>query len=219
MDVRSYGQYCGLAKALDVVGDRWSLLIIRELLIRPACRYTDLQRGLPGIATNLLADRLRELEQSGLIQREEAPPPVAATLFSLTVRGQELENAVRALGLWGAPLLAQTEPRDEFRAHWLLMLLTMLLQDRSPKGKAITVELRPGEESVVLEASGGQVTARMGPAEKPAAVLSGHPAVLLGVLTGKLNAAQAAAAGMRSEGDLRVLNRFVLTAQSRRFAK
>ena len=75
--MRSYGQYCSIAKALDVVGDRWTLLIVRELLIRGACRYTDLKDGLPGIATNLLADRLRELESAGLIRREEAPPPVA----------------------------------------------------------------------------------------------------------------------------------------------
>ena len=87
--MRSYGQYCSIAKALDVVGDRWTLLIIRELLIRGACRYTDLKDGLPGIATNLLADRIRELESAGLIRREEAPPPVATTLFHLTDTGAD----------------------------------------------------------------------------------------------------------------------------------
>src|SRR6185295_293446 len=86
--MRSYKQYCALAKALDVVGDRWTLLIVRELLIRGRCRYTDLRNGLPGIATNLLADRLREMEQSGLVSREEAPPPIATTLFQLTPRGE-----------------------------------------------------------------------------------------------------------------------------------
>ena len=85
--MRSYGQFCGLAKALDVIGDRWTLLIVRELLIRGACRYTDLRNGLPGIATNLLAERLRELEEAGVIEREEAPPPIATTLFRLTPRG------------------------------------------------------------------------------------------------------------------------------------
>ena len=73
--MRSYGQYCSIAKALDVVGDRWTLLIIRELMIRGACRYTDLKNGLPGIATNLLADRIRELESAGLIRREDARLP------------------------------------------------------------------------------------------------------------------------------------------------
>ena len=85
--MRSYGQYCSIAKALDVIGDRWTILIIRELLIRGACRYTDLKNGLPGIATNLLSDRIRELESAGLIRREDAPPPIAATVFRLTETG------------------------------------------------------------------------------------------------------------------------------------
>src|SRR5258708_27905323 len=101
--MRSYRQYCALAKALDVIGDRWSLLIVRELLIRRACRYTDLRDGLPGIATNLLVDRLRELEQGGVIWREDAPPPVATSLFHLTPRGEELGSALHQLGRWGAP--------------------------------------------------------------------------------------------------------------------
>src|SRR6059058_2489208 len=103
--MKSYGQYCGLAKALDLVGDRWSLLIVRELLLRDACRYTDLREGLPGIATNLLADRLRDLESAGVVEREEAPPPVATTLFRLTERGRELLPALHALGHWGGPML------------------------------------------------------------------------------------------------------------------
>src|SRR5690349_25102414 len=85
--MRSYGQYCSVAKALDVVGDRWTLLIVRELLLQGPCRYTDLRNGLPGIATNLLADRLNELEGAGLVRREEAAPPVATTLFRLTEAG------------------------------------------------------------------------------------------------------------------------------------
>jgi DNA-binding HxlR family transcriptional regulator len=99
--MRSYGQYCSIAKALDVVGDRWTFLIVRELLLRGACRYTDLRYGLPGIATNLLADRLRELESAGLVRREEAPPPVATTLFHLTEAGLQLDPVLRAIGLWG----------------------------------------------------------------------------------------------------------------------
>src|ERR1700734_3222557 len=95
--MRSYGQFCSIAKALDVVGDRWSLLIIRELSIRDGLRYTDLKDGLPGIATNLLADRIRELEAAGLIRREEAPPPVATTLFHLTQAGRELRPSLDAV--------------------------------------------------------------------------------------------------------------------------
>ena len=104
--MRSYRQYCGLAKALDVIGDRWNLLIVRELLARSPARYTDLHNGLPGIATNLLADRLRELEAAGVVRKYEAPPPVATTVFELTARGEDLWPAIRELGRWGRPLLA-----------------------------------------------------------------------------------------------------------------
>src|SRR6184192_1109357 len=98
--MRSYDEYCAIAKSLDVVGDRWTLLIVRELALSGACRYTDLRDGLPGIATNLLADRLRQLERAGVIEREVAPPPIAATLFRLTERGEQLRGAVHALGRW-----------------------------------------------------------------------------------------------------------------------
>src|SRR3954449_9373493 len=88
--MRSYDEYCAIAKSLDVIGDRWTLLIVRELALRGACRYTDVRKGLPGIASNLLADRLRELERAGVIAREDAPPPIATTLFRLTTRDELL---------------------------------------------------------------------------------------------------------------------------------
>src|SRR2546423_1484713 len=117
--MRAYAQFCGLSKALEIIGDRWTLLIVRELMAHRRCRYTDLQNGLPGIATNLLADRLRELEQAGIVQREQAPPPIATTLFSLTSRGEELEPVIFAIGKWGVPLLASASKSDAFRSHWL----------------------------------------------------------------------------------------------------
>src|SRR5215472_2870335 len=116
--MRSYDQYCAAARALDVVGDRWTLLIVRELMVQQPCRYTDLQFGLPGIATNLLADRLRHLEEHGVITREAAPPPVATTLFRLTPRGEALRPVLTALGEWGAPLLRDADDAV-FRSHWL----------------------------------------------------------------------------------------------------
>ena len=103
--MRSYGQYCGLAAGLDVIGDRWTLLIVRELLILGPSRYTDLLRGLPGIPTNLLANRLREMEAAGLAERQEPAPPVATPLFSLTERGRALLPVIEAVAAWGAPTL------------------------------------------------------------------------------------------------------------------
>src|SRR5260370_18012843 len=114
--VKSYGEYCALAQGLDVVGDRWTLLIVRELLILGPCRYTDLRNGLPGIATNLLAERLREMEKAGLIRREEAPPPVATTLFHLTPRGDDLTPALEALARWAGPLLPRPTGHAESRS-------------------------------------------------------------------------------------------------------
>src|SRR5579884_3950205 len=131
--MRSYGQYCAVARALDVLGDRWTLLIVRELLLRGACRYTDLRAGLPGIATNLLADRLRELEDAGVILRRELPPPVASTVFELTPRGEALKPVLSELGRWGIPLMsAGPAPDDAFRAHWLAWPVEQFLSDHEP---------------------------------------------------------------------------------------
>ena len=103
--MRSYDEYCAIAKSLDVVGDRWTLLIVRELALRGGCRYTDLRNGLPGIASNLLAERLRELENADVITREDAPPPVATTLFRLTPRGEQLRPVLDDLFRWGLPMM------------------------------------------------------------------------------------------------------------------
>src|SRR5579859_4185537 len=128
--MRSYDEYCAIAKSLDVVGDRWTLLIVRELALRGACRYTDLRNGLPGIASNLLAERLRELEHAGVIAREDAPPPIATTLFRLTPRGDELRSVLDALFRWGMPLMNEQKPGDAVRSQWLASALELMLTDR-----------------------------------------------------------------------------------------
>lgn len=125
---RSYQQFCGLARALDVVGDRWSLLIVRQLLVGPA-RYTELLAGLPGIATNLLADRLRQLEEAGVIEREPADRAGAST-YALTPWGEELRGAVEGLIRWSAPLMARGPGQDRFQVEWLALALPALLTGR-----------------------------------------------------------------------------------------
>ena len=202
--MRSYRQYCAVAKSLDVVGDRWNLLIVRELLLRGACRYTDLLHGLPGIATNLLADRLRELEQAGIVYREDAPPPIATTLFRLTPRGEALNAALLELGRWGAPLLAEPADNDAYRAHWLASLP---LSDQAPDEPPVRIELRTGEEAVTLETVEGSVRTRPAPAEAPDLILTGPPQLVAGVLTGGLTPADAQAAGLEYDGDLAALRR------------
>jgi DNA-binding HxlR family transcriptional regulator len=205
--MRSYGQYCSVAKALDVVGDRWTFLIIRELLLRGACRYTDLKNGLPGIASNMLADRLRDLESSGVIRREDAPPPVATTLFHLTEAGLELEPVVLAIGSWGVRFMAEPADGDEFRGHWFTFPVSYFLSDRDPGGPLASIELRAASEPVVIEVSGGSVRTRLGTAASPDLVLAGDPKLILALLSGKRTPAEVAADGLEITGDQGVLRR------------
>lgn len=205
--MRSYGQYCSVAKALDVIGDRWNLLIIRELLLRAPCRYTDLLHGLPGIATNLLADRLRGLERAGIVSREDAPPPVATTLFSLTDRGRELKPILRQLGQWGAPLMLEPADEDTFRSRWLELPVELFLTDAAPDSPPVTIELRTGDEPMLIETVDGSVRARPGAAEEPDLVLSGEPQLVVGLLSGRLALADARAHGLECEGDADALRR------------
>ena len=179
--MRSYQQYCAVAKALDVVGDRWVLLIVRELMTSGPSRYTDLLKGLPGIATNLLAERLKEMEASGIIRREEAPPPIATTLFHLTERGKALHPVLEELGRWGAPLMGVPQPSNVFRSHWLVFPFDAYLADKTPKEPPITIEVRTGDEPMVIETVDGRVVSRRGTGERPDAVLTGRPGLILGL--------------------------------------
>lgn len=201
--VRSYGQYCSIARALDVVGDRWTFLIIRELITRGPCRYTDLKDGLPGIATNLLADRIRELEAAGLIRREDAPPPVATTLFHLTEAGAELRPVLDALGRFGVRYMTGPGESDQFRGHWG----SIFLHDGDPGGPPVSLEIRTDSNPVVIEVSGGLVSTRAGTAAAPDLVLHGEPHLILALFSGQLTVAQVTDRGLEIGGDLSVLLR------------
>jgi len=205
--VRTYGQYCPLAKALDLVGDRWTLLVVRELLVRDGLRYTDIQRGLPGVATNLLAARLREMEVTGLIRREDAPAPVAATLYHLTDRGRALRPSIAALGAWGAPLLAVAPPDDVFHTSWLAVPIEELLRDHDPSASPVTIELRTGNEPLTISVDSGAVTARPGAADAADLVLEGDRSVMLRLLVGRSTLESAQQSGLDVRGDPRALAR------------
>ena len=211
--MRSYGQYCALAKALDVLGDRWTLLIVRELMLAGPSRYTDLRNGLPGIATNLLSERLRELEAAGVVAREQAPPPVATTLFSLTPRGEALRPVLDELGMWGVPYMAEgPAPDDAFRGRWLAWPAERFLTDGEPDRPPVSIELRAGvdgdEDPVVVETVDGGVRARPPvPGEQPDALLAGSPHAILGLLSGQIDVAEARRRGVRVEDEERVLSR------------
>lgn len=213
--MRSYSEYCALAKALDVVGDRWTLLIVRELELQGSCRYTDLRRGLPGIATNLLADRLRELEAAGLIQRTDAPPPVAATLFALTERGARLRPVLVELVRWGIPMMTVHEPDEAVRSHWLAFAIDHLLVDREPARPPVTIEVDTGDEPFVISVRDGTVRAHPGRAETPHATLSGPPNSVLGFVFGFTDREGLPVAGVTLAGDPQAIERIRLPAAER----
>ena len=210
--MRSYGEYCSLAKALDVVGERWTLLIVRELALRGACRYTDLRNGLPGIASNLLAERLRELEKAGVITREDAPPPIATTLLRLTPRGEQLKPVLDDLMRWGLPLMSEQTADDAVRSHWLAGALDVMLIDHRPNAPPVSLELRTGDQPIVIDAREGRVQSRLGSADGAAATLTGAPMPIMGLLLGFLNLAEAEESGVDYAGDPAILDRIRATA-------
>jgi DNA-binding HxlR family transcriptional regulator len=205
--MRSYDEYCAIAKSLDLVGDRWTLLIVRELALRGACRYTDLRNGLPGIASNLLAERLRELEHAGVIAREDAPPPIATTLFRLTPRGEQLRPVLDDLFRWGLPLMSEQKPGDAVRSHWLAGALEAMLTDRQPDASPVTVEVQTGDQPIVIETRDGTIHARVGPAASADATLTGPARPIMGFLLGLLPIADAKANGIDYRGDPSILDR------------
>ncbi|MCX5396371.1 helix-turn-helix domain-containing protein [Streptomyces sp. NBC_00102] len=140
---RSYDQFCATARALDSVGDRWTLLIVRELLAGPR-RYTDLHADLPGVSTDVLASRLKDMEQGGLALRRKLPPPAAASVYELTTRGRELLPVLTALARWGAPALEERRPTDAVRAHWFALPLRRSLAATAHSG-VVEVHLDEGE--------------------------------------------------------------------------
>jgi DNA-binding HxlR family transcriptional regulator len=206
--MRSYAQYCGLARALDVVGDRWTLLIVRELLLLGSARYTELLEGLPGIATNLLALRLDELEAAGVISRER-PTGRKATVVRLTPRGLALEPAIALLGAWGAPMLGAPRPDDEIRGRWLVLPLRQHFVDAERGGRKAVIEFRVAGDAVVVTLERGTLHADLGPASDPDLIVEGAPDVILSLLAGRLSLADARRQHATVSGDIKPLKRIV----------
>ncbi|WP_225825283.1 winged helix-turn-helix transcriptional regulator [Streptomyces naphthomycinicus] len=149
---RSYDQYCSAARALDLVGDRWTLLIVRELLAGPR-RYTDLHADLPGVSTDVLASRLKDMERDGLAGRRRLPPPGVAYVYELTSRGRELLPVLQALGSWGEGELGERRPTDAVRAHWFALPLLRALDGQG----TVEVALEEGDFHLHVGAEEGPV--------------------------------------------------------------
>jgi DNA-binding HxlR family transcriptional regulator len=196
---RSYGDACRFAHALDLVGERWALLVVRELLLGPK-RFTDLRGGLPKASTNILAERLRELELGGVVRRRRLPPPAAASVYELTEWGRELEPVVTRLGAWGARSPNPPET-TEIGPDSIVLALRSLFDPGAAGDLTATYELRLAESDVFrVEVSGGEVEVARGPAEDPDGRIATDPGTLAALLTGQLELDAAVSSGAAAIG-------------------
>jgi DNA-binding HxlR family transcriptional regulator len=181
---RSYGQYCGLARALDVVGDRWNLLIVRQLLTAPA-RYRELLDGLPGVATNLLADRLRDLETAGVVERRLAEEG-NAIMYALTPWGAELREPVESLIRWSTPLMTHGPGGDRFRAEWLVVALPALLDGKEAARQSLTVGIAVDGQLLQVRAERSYLEVSLHDGRDLDAVVRADATIVLGLAAGAL---------------------------------
>lgn len=186
--MRPYAQHCAAARALDVIGDRWSLLIVRELLLRD-CRFSELADGLPGIASNLLTDRLRALEEHGVLERDAGGEETARAVYRLTERGRDLAPVLRSLSLWGMPLMPIDPGTDAQRGRWLAFALDAALHDADTSElPAMRVSFVILDEHVLLTAEPGapvQIALGGAPGPDATATVTGEPTDMLKLLLGR----------------------------------
>jgi DNA-binding HxlR family transcriptional regulator len=179
--VRTYGDGCGIARALDLVGERWALLVVRELLLGPK-RFTDLRAGLPHLGQDVLAQRLRELERAGIVQRRTLPPPAGSRVYELTEWGRQLEPALLALGRWGSRAPFPAEHTGLSVDALLVALKSLFDPDRVDGLAGRRYELDLGEQSFAIRVGEGELEVARGPASEPAATIATDPATLQQIL-------------------------------------
>lgn len=205
---RTYGQYCGFARALELIGERWALLIVRDLLIGPK-RFSDIQRGLPGIPSNILTTRLNELEASGLIARRALARPGRGVAYELTESGTELENVVFALGRWGAQHLGEARPGEIITEDSIATALRTTFRPEAAGKSRLTYLLRLGQVEVHARIAEGSIAVGRGDVPKPDLVIETGSA-LRALLAREISPAEALKKRLlRVTGDRRLLDRFV----------
>ena len=203
--MRTYGDPCGIARALDLVGERWALLVVRELLLGPK-RFSDLRVGLPHVGPDMLAQRLRELEQAGVVQRAKLPPPAGARVYELTDWGRGLEPVVLALGRWGSQAPFPLEHGGLGIDALVLALKTLFDPARVDGLSGRTFELRLGEEVFALRVGERELQAVRGPAAEATATIAAEPETLQQILW---HGRSPRAGGLEIAGDRRAAERFL----------
>jgi DNA-binding HxlR family transcriptional regulator len=215
---RTYSQYCPAAKALDVVGERWTLLIVRNLALGPQ-RYTDLLDGLPGLSPNVLAERLKHLETSGIVVKRELPAPAASTVYELTEQGVSLTDVVLSLARWGHQFMDAPGPDDSIEVRWLLVYLRSIANLAAAEGVRETYEFLIDDDHFHVVVDDGSVDALQGPSPTPPAVsVRSDLSTFVQIGSGRLAAADAIADGRTTvEGDLEAVARSlaILTLEER----
>jgi DNA-binding HxlR family transcriptional regulator len=205
---RAYDDPCGIARALDVVGERWAVLVVRELVLGPK-RFTDLRTGLHGVSTDVLSQRLRQLEQAGVLRQVTLPPPGRTRAYELTDRGRELEPVLHALGRWGSREPFPTTDREMTVDAFAVALSTVFEPERAA-GLDVVVALEIGPDRLVARLRDGRLTIRRGQAESPDAVVAGDLADLREVLWRGRSLTEAERAGVvRVTGSRAVVRRFL----------
>jgi DNA-binding HxlR family transcriptional regulator len=206
---KRYDQYCPVCHALGLVGERWALLIVRELLRGPK-RYTDLVEGMPGIGTNILAARLRELEQGGILRKRKLPPPAASTVYELTEYGAELEEPLYALARWGARSLPPPGRKDEFYPEWGLNAFAALLNEEAARGLTESYVLRVDDEAYTVRLVDGHLDIEAGAGEGVDLDAALDQKTFFGLASRELAPSDALAAGAvkLEAGDPETLERF-----------
>ncbi|OLT46342.1 HxlR family transcriptional regulator [Saccharomonospora sp. CUA-673] len=197
MGKRQYGQFCGLVRAVELVGERWALLIVRDLLVSPK-RYTDLKRGLPRIPTNVLSTRLKELEAAGIVERRLLPRPDGSVVYELTEYGADLEDVVLALGRWGARSLGDPRPDEIVTPDSMVIALRSAFRAGAAATESdVRFELRLGDVVVHAHVAAGVLTAGVGaaPEAEPDLVIESGPAIRA-VLAGEVDAGTALDEGL-----------------------
>jgi DNA-binding HxlR family transcriptional regulator/putative sterol carrier protein len=205
--MKRFDQYCPMAHALSLVGERWSLLIVRELLHGPK-RYTDLTHGLPGIGTNILAARLRDLEQVGVVEKRKLPPPAASTVYELSEYGAGLSEALYALARWGARSLGPPASKDDLYPEWGVNAFPALFNADAARGLTETYVLKIDGDVFTARVENGSLEATVGAAADADAVIEVDMATFFALTTGELEPLDAVKCGRaRAEGDLVALER------------
>jgi DNA-binding HxlR family transcriptional regulator/putative sterol carrier protein len=207
MSGRTYGSYCGIAYALELVGERWALLVIRDLILGPK-RFTDLRRGLPRIPSNVLSARVKELESAGIIRRRLVPRPESGVVYELTEFGQELEDVILQLGRWGARTLGEPRPEDTVNADSMMLALRATFRPEAARGLRASYELRLGEIVFHARVDKGALEVAEGPLPDADLTLESDLA-LRRLMSGELSPRDAVKSGkVRIVGKIDLLERF-----------